>query len=184
MAGRQTRGRQRIDMKRIENENDRLITFSKRRSGIYKKSNELVTLCGAQVGVAVFSPAGKPFSFAHPSIDAVANWFLNRNPPPNDRSHALVESYRRVRLNELNQRQEELINQIQAEQARNEVLKRLTEGKRDAAWWEAPIEELNREELYQMKARMEDLRRTLQKSIDQRIRGEPCASIEGQKLEK
>ncbi|MBA0566813.1 hypothetical protein Golob_011592 [Gossypium lobatum] len=33
----------------IENENDRLITFSKRRLGIYKKIGELSTLCGNEI---------------------------------------------------------------------------------------------------------------------------------------
>ncbi|KAF2314668.1 hypothetical protein GH714_028385 [Hevea brasiliensis] len=35
--GKKTKGRQKIEMKKIENEDDRLITFSKRRSGIYRK---------------------------------------------------------------------------------------------------------------------------------------------------
>ena len=65
-------------MKKIDKEVDRLVTFSKRRSGINKKASELVTLCGAEVGVVVFSPAAKPFSFGHPSVESVANRFLNK----------------------------------------------------------------------------------------------------------
>ncbi|ESR34579.1 hypothetical protein CICLE_v10007090mg [Citrus x clementina] len=38
MAGKKTKRRQKIEMKKIENEDDRLITFSKRGSGIYKKA--------------------------------------------------------------------------------------------------------------------------------------------------
>ncbi|KDO78128.1 hypothetical protein CISIN_1g038327mg, partial [Citrus sinensis] len=51
-------------MKRIENEDDRLITFSKRKSRTYNKASELVTLTGAEIG--------------HPSIEAVANRFLGQ----------------------------------------------------------------------------------------------------------
>ncbi|CAN6329323.1 unnamed protein product, partial [Urochloa humidicola] len=38
-------------MKRIENETSRQVTFSKRRSGLFKKARELAILCDAQVGV-------------------------------------------------------------------------------------------------------------------------------------
>ena len=43
-------------MKKIENKDDRIITLSKRRSGIYKKANELVTLTNAEIGVVVPPP--------------------------------------------------------------------------------------------------------------------------------
>ncbi|KAK9177868.1 hypothetical protein WN943_027058 [Citrus x changshan-huyou] len=45
-----------IEMMKIENEDDRIITLSKRRSGIYKKANELVTLTNAEIGVVVPPP--------------------------------------------------------------------------------------------------------------------------------
>ncbi|XP_030446747.2 agamous-like MADS-box protein AGL61 [Syzygium oleosum] len=185
MAGRQTRESRRTEMRQITNETSRFITFSKRKSSIYKKSSELVTLCGAEVGFVAVSPAGKPFSFAHPSIDTVADRFLNRNPPPNNRSRALVESYHQVQsTNELNQQHDELYNQIKAEKAQGKVLKQLTEGKDDFEWWAAPMEELNQEELYQMKGRMEDLRRSLLRSINQQTRGEASASFQGRNSEK
>ncbi|KAF7846764.1 hypothetical protein BT93_L3778 [Corymbia citriodora subsp. variegata] len=167
-------------MKLIENEDKRFISFSKRKSGIFKKASELVILCGAEVGVVVFSPAGNPFCFAQPSIDAVANRFLNRNPLPSERSLALVNSYHQVQINELSRQNDELINQIKVEKARGKLLKRLTEGKNDEAWWEAPLEEKNLENLNQMRVRMEDLRRSLQWSINQRIRGEASTSFQGQ----
>ncbi|KAF8023975.1 hypothetical protein BT93_F1237 [Corymbia citriodora subsp. variegata] len=84
MAGRRTRGRQKIVMTQIENEDDKLITFSRRRSSIYKKASELVTLSGSDVGVVIFSLAGKPYPFAHPSIDLTTKRFLNQNPSHDD----------------------------------------------------------------------------------------------------
>ncbi|ONK65575.1 uncharacterized protein A4U43_C07F38500 [Asparagus officinalis] len=66
-------GRQKIEIKRIENEEARQVCFSKRRAGLFKKANELSILCGAQVSLLVFSPAGKPFSFGHPSVDYVVD---------------------------------------------------------------------------------------------------------------
>ena len=124
-SGKKTKGRQKIAMKKIENEDDRLITFSKRRSGIYKKASELSTLCGAEVGFIVFSPAGKPFSFGHPSIESVANRFLNQNPPPNDNTHPLVEAHRKVRINQLSQQLNEVHSELDAEKEKGKVLVQL-----------------------------------------------------------
>ncbi|ESR34582.1 hypothetical protein CICLE_v10006500mg [Citrus x clementina] len=110
MLAKKTRGRQNIEMKKIENEDDRMMTFSKHRSGIYKKASELVTLTGAEIGIVLFSLSGKPFTFGHPSLEAVANRFLGSNQKhPNDNTHPLVEVHRRVRINELNQQHNELL---------------------------------------------------------------------------
>ncbi|GLJ48112.1 hypothetical protein SUGI_1015890 [Cryptomeria japonica] len=64
-------GRQKIEIKRIENSDARQVCFSKRRMGLFKKASELCILCGAEIGIIVFSPAGKVFPFGHPSIDFV-----------------------------------------------------------------------------------------------------------------
>jgi hypothetical protein len=167
MEGKQTRGRQKIATKRIENEDDRLITFSKRRSGIYKKASELVTLCGAEVAVLVFSPAGKAFSFGHPSIESVANRFLGQNIAPNDNTHPLVEAHRKVRINELNQQHNELLSEMEAERDRGKVLKEGTSEKSSQGWWEAPIDELSLQELKQMNVMLEEFHKNLHKTINE-----------------
>ncbi|XP_022146674.1 agamous-like MADS-box protein AGL61 [Momordica charantia] len=157
---KQTKGRQKIEMKKIENEDDRLITFSKRRSGIYKKASELATLCGAEVGVVVFSPAGKPFSFAHPSIESVANKFINETPQPNDNTHPLVEAHRRVRINELNQQHNQLLSQLEAEKEKGKALEKMKKVRGNSngrGWWETPTEEMGMEELQQVDASLGDL---------------------------
>ncbi|KAK9180887.1 hypothetical protein WN944_024023 [Citrus x changshan-huyou] len=69
MVAKKTRGRQNIEMKKIEHEDDRMMTFSKRRSGIYKKASELVTLTGSEIRIVLFSLFGKPFTFGHPSLE-------------------------------------------------------------------------------------------------------------------
>lgn len=163
MEGKKTKGRQKIEMKKIENEDDRLITFSKRRSGIYKKASELVTLCGAEVGVVIFSPAGKPFSFGHPSVESVANRFLRQNPPPGqgDNTHPLVEAHRRVRINELNQQYNELLSLLEAEKEQGKALQKLTKARGNKGWWEVPTEELGYQELKQMNAQLEELHKNL-----------------------
>lgn len=74
------KGRQKIEMVKMKNENNLQVTFSKRRSGLFKKASELCTLCGAEIVVIVFSPGRKVFSFGHPNVDVVIDRFLNINP--------------------------------------------------------------------------------------------------------
>ncbi|KAF3449903.1 hypothetical protein FNV43_RR05982 [Rhamnella rubrinervis] len=157
MEGKQTKGKQKIKMKMVEDEEDRLITFSKRRSGIYKKASELSTLCGAEVGVVVFSPSGKPFSFASPSMDYIANRFLNQNPLDDNEDeshHHLVEAHRRLMVEELNENYNQLLNNLEAERAKGKELRRMIKaikGEDEAkGWWETPVEELAMDELEEL----------------------------------
>nr|APB93349.1 MADS-box transcription factor AGL32 [Arabis alpina] len=52
-------GRGKIEIKKIENRTARQVTFSKRRSGLMKKTRELSVLCDAHIGLIVFSATGK-----------------------------------------------------------------------------------------------------------------------------
>jgi len=63
---RMVRGK--TQMKRIENATSRQVTFSKRRNGLLKKAYELSVLCDAEVALIVFSPRGKLYEFANPSM--------------------------------------------------------------------------------------------------------------------
>lgn len=55
--------RQKIEIKKIVNPSARQVTFSKRRRGLFKKAQELSTLCDAEIAVIVFSTTGKLFEY-------------------------------------------------------------------------------------------------------------------------
>uniref|UniRef100_A0A2P2LAZ8 Uncharacterized protein MANES_05G041900 n=1 Tax=Rhizophora mucronata TaxID=61149 RepID=A0A2P2LAZ8_RHIMU len=55
-------------MRRIANAISRQVTFCKRRNGLLKKAFELSVLCDAEVALIVFSPKGKLYEFASPSL--------------------------------------------------------------------------------------------------------------------
>ncbi|PPD79762.1 hypothetical protein GOBAR_DD23310 [Gossypium barbadense] len=130
-TGKKTRGRQKIEIKMIENKDDRLITFSKRRLGIYKK-------------------IGKPFTFGHPSIESIANRFLNGNIPVIDNTHALIEAHRIVRINKLIQLYNEVQSQMDASNKTQKVLaQQITSGTDSNRWWETTFDQLNPRELYE-----------------------------------
>ncbi|XP_006345394.1 agamous-like MADS-box protein AGL15 [Solanum tuberosum] len=61
-------GRGKIDIKLIENVNNRQVTFSKRRAGLLKKAGELSVLCDSEVAVIIFSSTGKLFEFSSTSM--------------------------------------------------------------------------------------------------------------------
>ncbi|XP_021748268.1 truncated transcription factor CAULIFLOWER A-like isoform X1 [Chenopodium quinoa] len=62
-------GRGKVELKRIENNISRQVTFSKRRAGLLKKAKELSILCDAEIALIVFSPRGKLYEFS--SIDCL-----------------------------------------------------------------------------------------------------------------
>ncbi|KAK4490758.1 hypothetical protein RD792_001466 [Penstemon davidsonii] len=64
-------GRGRVQLKRIENKISRQVTFSKRRSGLLKKANEISVLCDAEVALIVFSTKGKLFEYSTDSRNYV-----------------------------------------------------------------------------------------------------------------
>lgn len=60
-------GRGKIEIKRIENSNNRQVTYSKRRNGIIKKAKEITVLCEAKVSLIIFGASGKMHEYCSPS---------------------------------------------------------------------------------------------------------------------
>lgn len=75
-------GRKKIDIKKIENEDNLMVTFSKRRNGLFKKASELCLLSGSQIAIIVFSPRGRTYLYGHPSAVSVLNLFLGTRSNP------------------------------------------------------------------------------------------------------
>ncbi|KAK9122000.1 hypothetical protein Syun_019617 [Stephania yunnanensis] len=77
-------GRKKIEIKAIEDKDKRLVTFSKRRKGIFNKAKQMCMIdVTMKMSIVVFSPAGKPFSFHHPSATdhTAIDQFLNCQNP-------------------------------------------------------------------------------------------------------
>ncbi|KAM0911776.1 hypothetical protein ACQ4PT_013253 [Festuca glaucescens] len=117
-----TQGRKKIPMQRIEDANRLQVCFSKRRKGLVKKAFELSVLCGAQVGLIVFSPAGKPYTYGHRSLDAVLDRLRERSHPAPDAEEAAAKAARQTELRKLLRQEEELMKARDAELRRGEEL--------------------------------------------------------------
>lgn len=60
-------GRGKVELKRIENNISRQVTFSKRKQGLLKKARELSVLCDAEIALIIFSGRGKLYDFSSPN---------------------------------------------------------------------------------------------------------------------
>nr|KAJ0200778.1 hypothetical protein LSAT_V11C600339290 [Lactuca sativa] len=154
-------GRGKIEVKRIENHTSRQVTFSKRRTGLLKKTHELSVLCDAQIGLIVFSSKGKLFEYTtHPlSMSQIIDRYLkttgSRIPDYNNREHLHSELTRikketsnlqlslqrykgddlsSAQLDELNQLEQQLEYSIQKVRARKFQL------------WQQQVDNLQRKE--------------------------------------
>ncbi|KAI3414699.1 uncharacterized protein J3R85_015997 [Psidium guajava] len=70
--------RGKTQMKRIENDTSRQVTFSKRRNGLLKKAFELSVLCDAEVALIIFSPRGKLYEFSSSSLSKTIEKYQKR----------------------------------------------------------------------------------------------------------
>ncbi|MBA0662227.1 hypothetical protein Goklo_006396, partial [Gossypium klotzschianum] len=93
---KKTRGKKKkLEIKIIENANDKLNTFLKQRTKIYKKLFELSTLCGGEILFIIFSLGVKLYSFGHSSFESFAKRFSNASQPLNETINAPVETDRK-----------------------------------------------------------------------------------------
>ncbi|XP_050370707.1 agamous-like MADS-box protein AGL29 [Argentina anserina] len=152
-------GRRKIEMKKVMDSSSRQVTFSKRRTGLFKKAHEIATLCGAQVGIVVFSPGGKPYSFGHPSVDAVADRFLNREEDEDDNSDDRGARRSGKVVVRLNQQLAEVMKKLEAEKKRGVVIDKAIV--KANTKWGLPIQERSQSELVKVTQSLEKLRESV-----------------------
>eukprot|EP00249_Psilotum_nudum_P008272 c21155_g1_i1 orf=416-1672(-) len=138
-------GRAKIEIKKIENPSARQVCFSKRRVGLIKKASELSILCGSEVGIIVFSQAGKAFSFGHPCIDYVIDKTLKRP--------VSVDSEKLEHIRHLESEYNQLLQDFEKEKERQHMLQQLGTGR--CFWGEEEIESMGLMDLQQHAQRLE-----------------------------
>ncbi|GAU10264.1 hypothetical protein TSUD_418830 [Trifolium subterraneum] len=116
-SGRKGQGRQKIDMKKMSNESNLQVTFSKRRSGLFKKASELCTLCGVDVALVV--------------------------PSQNNDTMLFIEARRNANVNELNDQLTQINNTLDDVKKHGDELRHLHKEIKDLFWWACPIGGMN-----------------------------------------
>ncbi|CAL0320715.1 unnamed protein product [Lupinus luteus] len=159
---KRSKGRQKIEMKKMTNESNLQVTFSKRRTGLFKKASELCTLCGAEVALVVFSPSDKAFSYGHPNVNAVIDRYMMKPQPPNSVTTQFVEAQHRANERELNDHLSQINADIEIEKLCNDEMNRQRKEAQAQFWWASPIEEIsNVAQLHQLKLALEDLKKSV-----------------------
>ncbi|CAL1402863.1 unnamed protein product [Linum trigynum] len=175
-VAKKTKGKQKIEMKKIEKEGCLMPTFSKRRWGICMKASELVTLTGSEVGFLIFSPGGKPFTFGNPSFEDLANRYMGHQPEP--QLPYDPEIFRRARIEELNHTLSELLDSVEKKKKEEMVLHQKLEGKRLNNWWNRRVEEVQMNEISGLKGSyLELLERIDKRRTETRSHGNNSACI-------
>ncbi|PNX78692.1 MADS-box transcription factor [Trifolium pratense] len=175
---RKGKGRQRIQMKKMSNESHLQVTFSKRRSGLFKKASELCTLCGVDVALVVFSPSEKAFSFGHPNIDTVIDRYLSRVPLQTTTTMQFIEAHRNANLCELNAQLTEINNMLDNEKKRSDELSLLRKAAEAQFWWACPIDGMNRAELEFLKKALLELKKLVAQHVNElAIQGAPTQTL-------
>ncbi|KAK7308803.1 hypothetical protein RJT34_05052 [Clitoria ternatea] len=158
-------GRQRIPIEKIPIKSHLQVTFSKRRSGLFKKASELCTLCGVKIAIIVFSPADKAFSFGHPEVESIIDSYLSQN----NNTHQQVVDHRdgdgdgEANVCNLNIQLTQILSQLEIEKKRGEELERVRKVRQRQSWWEIPIDELGFNELHHLMFSLEDLKNNVSK---------------------
>ncbi|KAM3393842.1 agamous-like MADS-box protein AGL29 [Capsicum galapagoense] len=151
MEGKKTAGRQKIPLKKIEKYVDRCTTFSKRRSGLYKKASEFVRENDVDLGIVLTSPteAEKVYSFIHPTHNAVIDRFMNPTQEFDLGEHLVAENTRK-KVNQLNDRLNELDRREKIAKDRMTSLSEMNKT-REKSRWES-IDQLNADDIMKFEA--------------------------------
>ncbi|KAI3712469.1 hypothetical protein L1987_71026 [Smallanthus sonchifolius] len=139
-------------MKFIEDEKNRVVTFTKRRNGIYKKASELCILTGIDIEILIVTLSGKNYSFSHPSKEFVETQFWNETILPK----GILDPYQEVHIKELVQQLDDVCNHMKFEVQRASTLKEMKVN-RTENMWEVSIDELPPDEAWKVKKQLREL---------------------------
>ncbi|OIT38382.1 PREDICTED: agamous-like MADS-box protein AGL29 [Nicotiana attenuata] len=79
MAKNKSLSRQKAEIKALESMVEHLTAFAKTKAVIFKRAHELSITTGAEVGLLIFSPSGKPYTYGSPhNFNAIADRFLKQ----------------------------------------------------------------------------------------------------------
>ncbi|XP_037419047.1 agamous-like MADS-box protein AGL104 [Triticum dicoccoides] len=117
-------GRVKLAIKRIENNTNRHVTFSKRRNGLIKKAYELSVLCDIDIALLMFSPSRRlcPFSGRH-GVEDVLLRYLNMSD--NDRGEPIQNREYLISMLQRLKRESDMATQLANPGALNEKIEEI-----------------------------------------------------------
>jgi hypothetical protein len=168
-SGKKTLGRQKIEMKRMTNESNLKVCFSKRRSGLFKKAGELSTLCGVDVALVIFSPGQKVYSFGYPNVDTVIDRYLSQTLNQNNRTLQFMEVERIAIVHELNSRLNDINTMMDAEKKHANELSQIHNITEAHYWWTRPFDGMDLDQLECLKKIHENMKNLIAQHANRHV---------------
>ncbi|PHU00187.1 hypothetical protein BC332_29974 [Capsicum chinense] len=162
-------GRRKIAIKPIDNQNNRHVTFSKRRLGLFKKASELCILTGAEIVILVQSlKRQRLFTFGHPSADAVIDCYVTGISSSSLSSSTTDE----FNLQQNNQYYSHMCKDLEAEKKKKENIEEeklvnIDGNNNGGYWWNEPIDTKGIDELEEFMVALENLKKNVTIRVDQ-----------------
>ncbi|XP_073270418.1 agamous-like MADS-box protein AGL62 [Primulina huaijiensis] len=153
-----TMGRRKIEIKKIQKKASLQVTFTKRRTGLFKKASELCILCGSELSIIVQSPAKKFYAFHSPSAESTRHRF--------DMGVGFISNYT-SHIDDARTEYEEAVRML--EEKKKEVIGTATnlEIKESEFWWDQQIEGMDLQELEGYLESLESLRNNVSSRIEE-----------------
>lgn len=161
MEAKKTKGKQKREMKKIEDEKALYIAFTKRKLGIHKKASELTAICAAIVDILMFSPAGKPFCYGNPSLQSIKRTSLTEENHSEDSVDKIVEAQRKMKVEQVNNKNDIVLDQMYVEEEREKTLGGLLKPRNNCGWWEAKNEDINYDLTKEIDVCLDELKKKL-----------------------
>ncbi|MED6192325.1 hypothetical protein PIB30_009135 [Stylosanthes scabra] len=120
---RKNKGKQKREMKKIQDKKSCQIAFAKRKDGVMKKANEVRALCAASVDLIMFSPTRKAYFYGDPSMKTI-KLALSEEGEDEFLSY-IMEGTSEVEMKDLIAKNDSLVDQLNFEKERGETLARV-----------------------------------------------------------
>ncbi|GAU39858.1 hypothetical protein TSUD_69060 [Trifolium subterraneum] len=162
---KKTSGRKKIEIKKLDKQTSKQVTFSKRRQGLFKKASELCVLCGAHAAIVVFSPADKLYCFGQPNTDTILDSYISGTTEFGDlKSAGNSQNYE-----EYNKQYEEALKMLELEKKKLADAENLARFWNTNDWWNDSIDYMSSDQLEQFMVSIYELRRKLIEKADEHV---------------
>lgn len=144
------KGRRRIEIKRLEDKSKRMVTFVKRRDGLFSKMQALCSMCNVQGAVLTFSEAQNAYIFGNPTVDTVVNRYLTETSVTETPAN---ECYDNEPAKEIKDKYAEALVRLEKEKKCGQILDKVLA----VAEGNEPTEALGSNEVELIRAMMEEM---------------------------
>ncbi|KAM5579659.1 agamous-like MADS-box protein AGL62 [Rosa sericea] len=179
---KKTKGRRRVEIKKVEAASNRHVTFSKRKKGLFNKAAELSLLTGAETAAIVVSGNGRMFGFGSSSCDAVIHRYLAESNPQAAREPDRRNKNDAVNSANLAKLRQQLLEARRQLEEEKKLAVMIQQRKQVAAvagpaelWWEEEMMDQNPKELESYSEALHRLKSDVERRAQQKIMNLPCS---------